>query len=153
MYGQAGQLLSHRLRNIIMGYCGPMLYRQFNDKRVTQVAARFLQLECKPMKYMKLLKLLYIADRKAILQGKKPFSGDEYYSMKLGPVLSNTYDLIKHPDGMSYWHGHISIQGYYASLIKVPSSDSLSRFAERIIGETYKTHSALDEWQISQLTH
>ena len=47
------------------------------------------------LNYMKLIKLLYIADREMINQTGYPITGDHYCSMKNGPVLSNLYDLIR----------------------------------------------------------
>ena len=47
------------------------------------------------LNYMKLIKLLYIADREMINQVGYPITGDSYCSMKNGPVLSRLYDLIR----------------------------------------------------------
>lgn len=48
-----------------------------------------------PMSYMKILKLLYLADRESMARFAESISGDDAVSMKHGPVLSKTYDLIK----------------------------------------------------------
>ena len=51
---------------------------RFNEKKATQAAARFLRL-CKGcMNYMKLIKLLYIADREALLRWGRPITTDAY---------------------------------------------------------------------------
>lgn len=50
------------------------------------------------LNYMKLIKLLYIADREMINQTGYPITGDSYCSMKNGPVLSRLYDLIRGKD-------------------------------------------------------
>lgn len=47
------------------------------------------------LNYTKLIKLLYLADREAILQTDFSITGDTYASMPLGPVLENTYDFIR----------------------------------------------------------
>ena len=46
------------------------------------------------MSYMKLIKLLYLADREALLRWGRPITFDAYVSMDRGPVLSSVLDLI-----------------------------------------------------------
>lgn len=41
-----------------------------------------------------LIKMLYSADRSALLTWHRTITGDRFYSMKNGPVLSRTYDLM-----------------------------------------------------------
>jgi uncharacterized phage-associated protein len=67
---------------------------RFNEARATQAAAYILKLRGGRMKYIKLLKLLYLADRKAFLERGRTITTDCYVSMEHGPVLSITYNLI-----------------------------------------------------------
>ncbi len=41
------------------------------------------------------LKMLYLADKKALVQWGKTITGDKFVSMQRGPVLSNIYNLFK----------------------------------------------------------
>ena len=68
---------------------------RFNETKVTQAAAVMLKLRGGRMKYIKLLKLLYLADRKSLLERGRPITTDRYVSMDDGPVLSKTYNLIQ----------------------------------------------------------
>ena len=68
---------------------------RFNETKVTQAAAYLLKLRGGQMKYIKLLKLLYLADRKSLLERGRPITTDRYVSMDDGPVLSVTYNLIQ----------------------------------------------------------
>ena len=47
------------------------------------------------MNYTKLIKELYFSDREALRTKGFSITGDIYYSMKKGPVLSNLLNLIK----------------------------------------------------------
>lgn len=47
------------------------------------------------LNYTKLIKILYIADREHYRKWGKTITGDSYYSMENGPVLSGLYSLIK----------------------------------------------------------
>ena len=60
----------------------------------TQLAARFLHKAGGSMPYLKLLKLMYYADRQMLITRGTLITFDKWVAMKLGPVLSSTYDLI-----------------------------------------------------------
>jgi uncharacterized phage-associated protein len=47
-----------------------------------------------PMEHVKLMKLMYLADRDSLDKYWLPISYDEYYSMVKGPVLSMTLNLM-----------------------------------------------------------
>jgi len=74
---------------------------RFNERKATQVAAQFLRLRGGRMSYMKLIKLMYLADREALLRWGRPISTDRYVSMDKGPVLSRVLDLATDGDDPS----------------------------------------------------
>jgi hypothetical protein len=102
-----------------------MIRLTFNEKKTTQAAAFLIKQSGKNLNYTKLIKLLYLADREAFNKWERSISGDSYVSMKRGPVLSNTYDLINYPDD-SYWHRHIRRDEYDVLLSDDPGSSSLT---------------------------
>jgi hypothetical protein len=53
----------------------PMVLR-FNERRATEAAARFLKLRGGKMSYLKLIKLLYLLDREALLRWGRPVTTD-----------------------------------------------------------------------------
>lgn len=54
---------------------------QFHPEKAVEAAALLLKLHGKPMKYLGLLKMLYIADRIALERLEQPITGDQYVSM------------------------------------------------------------------------
>ena len=89
-----------------------ILFR-FHPQKAVGAAAMFLKLHGKPMKYLGLLKMLYIADRIALERMEQTITGDCYFSMDYGPVLSGVYDLIKGKsvDGaLPLWKKFISVR-------------------------------------------
>ena len=68
---------------------------RFNFEKSLQAAGVLLQLEEGRMPYLRLLKLLYIADRELLAESAASLTGDRAYAMKHGPVLSHVYSLIK----------------------------------------------------------
>ncbi|MCX6915882.1 MAG: Panacea domain-containing protein, partial [Verrucomicrobia bacterium] len=66
---------------------------------------------------MKLIKLLYLADRTALLRWGRPITTDTYVSMDRGPVLSRVLDLATDedlPGQTSIWAKHITEPEHYA---------------------------------------
>src|SRR5207249_3792384 len=79
---------------------------RFNERKATQAAAHLLRLRGGSMSYLKLIKLLYLADREALLRWGRPISTDCYMAMDRGPVLSRVLDLAtdgEDPGTPSIW--------------------------------------------------
>lgn len=131
----------------------------FNEAKAAQVAARLLSLEGGRMSYMKLIKLLYIVDRRALADWGRPVSTDHYVSMKHGPVLSRVLDLINEgrdpKKSSSPWHDLISApQGYEVALVATdPPNDELSAAEEGLIDEVQRQHRQRNEWQMVEFVH
>ena len=81
----------------------------FNPKKTAQAAAILLQRNGGDMDKYLFIKMLYLADRKAIEKWEEPITGDAAASMQHGPVLSNVYDLTKGdcPGGRTHWEPFI----------------------------------------------
>jgi len=108
---------------------------------------------------MKLIKLLYLADRRALICWGRPITFDCYFSMPHGPVLSFTLDKINQQpeeDPSSYWHQYVSgRQGYEVSLLDpaaVPA-DELSRAEEDLLAEVHREFGHLSRWDLRTYTH
>jgi hypothetical protein len=57
------------------------IHFRFDPEKTVEAAAMLLKLHGKPMKYLGLLKMLYIADRIALQRMEQPITGDHYVSM------------------------------------------------------------------------
>src|SRR5205823_929857 len=112
---------------------------RFNERKATQSAARLLELGGGRMEYIKLIKLLYLADREALLRWGRPITTDRHVSMPKGPVLSQIYDLIRlepEPGIASFWRDHIeTIPGWSVQITSDPSNEELSRAEESLLDE------------------
>jgi len=131
--------------------------RRFNEKKTTQAAARFLALADGRMNYMLLIKLLYLLDRRALSQWGRPVTGDDYFSMKYGPVLSEVLDLITDmpdPTGASYWAKHISDPVHYVVELTVdPGDDELSEAEEEVIEAIFKKFGGYNQFDLATRLH
>ncbi|MEH2372401.1 MAG: type II toxin-antitoxin system antitoxin SocA domain-containing protein [Nostoc sp.] len=59
---------------------------RFHPEKAVEAAALLLKLHGKPMKYLGLLKMLYIADRVALKRMEQPITGDRYSSSQLSEI-------------------------------------------------------------------
>lgn len=66
----------------------------FCEKRAAQTAAFFIHHAGGTIEILKLMKLMYLAEREALARYGESITGDVLVSMKHGPVLSKTLDHI-----------------------------------------------------------
>lgn len=87
----------------------------FNERKAAQMAAFYLQKNQGRLEILKLMKLLYLADRLAMDWYESPISGDRMVSMPHGPVLSQTLDLMNgnRPCGNDGWPAWIADRESY----------------------------------------
>jgi uncharacterized phage-associated protein len=103
---------------------------------------------------MRLLKLLYIADREMLAGSAAPITSDRAYAMKLGPVLSRVYSLILSTDSrFDEWNEHIQTQGYAVKLAADPGRGRLSKGEIEKLIEVSERYRSKDRWELSELTH
>ena len=132
----------------------------FNERKVAQMAAHFLQCEGGKMAILKLMKLLYLAERESLKRYGMPMTGDCVVSMDHGPVLSNTLDLANGAaidsveDGWDSWIP--PRQRYDVVLEKQVCDDDfdeLSKADKDILEHIWKEFGDFDKWQIRDYTH
>lgn len=134
-----------------------MMALHYRQERATQAAARLLKLRGGRMSYMKLLKLLYLADRQALLEHHRPIAYDRYVSMDQGPVLSQTYNLIvaeERPEQPSYWRRYISEpEQYEVRLLREAPNGQLSPVQEAVLDQVFGEFGHLSRWDLVELMH
>src|SRR5437762_12295497 len=95
---------------------------QFNERKATQSAARLLELRGGRMSYLKLIKLLYLADRQALLRWGRPITTDRYFAMERGPGLSRVLDLAtdgEEPGAPCIWASYISGPANFGAQLRI----------------------------------
>jgi uncharacterized phage-associated protein len=128
---------------------------QFSFIRTLQAAGVLLEYEKgRRMSSMRLLKLLYVADREALAETGRPITGDQAVAMKQGPVLSRTYDIIKGQSARSgEWDHFIHKDGYGLELVADPGRGELSKGEVAKLLEVVDRYRNLDDWELSEETH
>ena len=124
-----------------------------------QMAAFFAEREGGEINVLKLMKLLYLADRESMRRYGYPITMDVAHSLPHGPVLSKTLDLINGFAGEEenkIWEEWIGDRANHtvALLQKLPAKPShLSPADEEILESVWAEFGAMNQWQLRDYTH
>ncbi|MBI4949256.1 MAG: SocA family protein [Deltaproteobacteria bacterium] len=133
-----------------------MLKFKFNEKKATEVATILLEKNGGKMNYMKLIKLMYLIDREALAEWERPLTGDSYFSLPHGPILSNVLDYINsgvEPGNPTYWHKYISKKNYEIALKSKPVIAELSKREIKLISKIYSKYKTYDQYALRDYCH
>jgi uncharacterized phage-associated protein len=131
----------------------------FDELRAAQMAAYFIGLAGGRLSVLKLMKLMYIADRMSLQKHGHPITFDRMVSMDHGPVLSSVYNLTQgtiegHPKGWEYW---ISERENHDVALRHPVDvellEDLSDADIDVLAETWRLVGHLSKWAIRDWTH
>ncbi len=126
----------------------------FNELKSAQIAGFFLSKNNGQMNYMKLIKLMYLSERMSFELYGKPMTGDEFYNLPNGQILSTTLDLIKGTiDGNFFSRFFSKPRGFQISILEDPSISKLSQADFKIIETVYQKYGDFDQWQLSDICH
>jgi uncharacterized phage-associated protein len=123
---------------------------RFNEGKATQAAAYFLKLRGGQMHYIKLIKLLYLADREALIRWGLPFTTDRHVSMDHGPVGSRILNLITDDRPKPVWSQYISapLGEYEVKLLNEAPTDLLSKAEEALMTEIFEIYGHRNRWDL-----
>ncbi len=137
-----------------------MIRFPFRERKAAQAAHYLLRVKKGPMTRLRLIKLLYLADRRSLVETGMPITGDAMYSMRKGPILSCIYDAIKGKTNLAAWDQYMVSR--YSYVIPRPDQptpqslaeyDELSRYDVRILTETLLKYAHLTTYQLVDLLH
>jgi len=135
-----------------------MTTTKFNSQKATQIVYRLLEQNGGHMNYMKLIKELYLIDRICLDRFSRTLTGDIYFSMKNGPVLSNVLDKISSPellDEDDYWQKYLRRRGFYELSTtdnKCPHNE-LSQRELRVVDDVFKQFQHKNHWEVVDWCH
>ncbi len=131
----------------------------FSQRKVAQMSAYLLDRGRGRMNYLKLMKLLYLADRESMKRYGEPISGDRYVSMDHGPVLSQTLNLINGDiefEERGWGHWIVDKADYELSLRRRVSREALDELSEaelNVLEAIYAKFGRMDQWKLRDYTH
>lgn len=135
----------------------------FDEVRTAQAAAFLLFRAGGKLPLIKLVKLLYLAERRSLQKYGEPMTGDKLVSMPHGPVLSMTYDLINGalPSAEGGWESWVSDRASHIvalrdpGRIRAPETDLL-RLSEtdlEVLDEVWNEYGHWDRWALVRHMH
>ena len=104
---------------------------------------------------IRLIKLLYLADRKILKDTGRPLFGGRACAMQHGPVHSEILDLIngKRIDE-TRWSEFIETQGpRFIALIKDPGVAKLAPCEVDALNDVSDSHATMEDWDVAMCTH
>lgn len=131
----------------------------FNEQKTAQIAAWFLSQEGGAMPHLKLMKLMYLAERQSMAEHGYPMTGDRFVAMPHGPVLSLTLDHINDavPSAPNGWDDWISDRaGHVVALardVNDQAFDELSKNDLGVLASVWKNFGWMTKYQIRDYTH
>lgn len=131
----------------------------FNEHKVAQMAAYLLHRRGGRMSHLKLMKLLYLADREAMAVYGSPISGDHMVALPHGPVLSMTLNLMdgdveSAPNGWESWiTGKENHELSLKNNITVDELDELSQADLDVLKSVWAKFGHMSRWEIRDYTH
>ena len=114
----------------------------FSEEKMMQVISYLLSLNGKRMNLLKLMKELYLIDRESIDERETSVSGDVHFSLRHGPILSMTLNLLNDVNKNPKWHAYLhseDVAGVWPDLVldKKTPEDRLSKKDKEYIEKVY----------------
>lgn len=129
-------------------------YPKLNEQKATEATSVLLELHGGEMSHLKLIKLLYLLDRKALELWERPVTYDIYYSMKQGQVLSGVLNLVHGNTVGDFWHKHIAQKD--SKMLKLEGEKiqigKLSRAEIDLLKSIYSDYGHLERFELGDLT-
>jgi uncharacterized phage-associated protein len=123
------------------------------DKCVEAAGVLFGKTESKTIGRMRLLRLLYLANRKSLQETGDPIVDDDVIAMKHGPVLCRTYDLIKGTDENA-WRAHFRIiDSINIQMVSDPGTDHLSDYDVATLTAIACQYESVEDEDLSDESH
>lgn len=133
------------------------------DRRKSIQAVAFL-LKTRPGRsdnYMRLLKILYIADRESILETGTPITGDRFACMKHGTMLSRLLNLVRHEDSplldecdRKEWDTYfVREEEYNIRLLDDPGVGALCDYETSKLRDVADRYRDSSQWDMRDVTH
>ena len=136
----------------------------YMPNKAAEVAAFFLLKAEAALHIIKIMKLMYLAERESLLNFAEPLIGDSLVSMQHGPVLSATYSQMRgdgQEDAQILWDSWIDERTGHGVCIKPqhrhlnPDSEllSLSDSDVDILNTVWTKFGHMNTWALRDYTH
>jgi len=124
-----------------------------NAKKSTQAVARLIETSGGPIDYLRIAKLVYLADRESIFARGVPIVGGHYYSMRLGPTIGEVMTFVN-TGRAPHWKETIKPRiGNKVGLRGKPQYNALSESELAILDSVVNYHSTRTTEELVEWCH
>jgi uncharacterized phage-associated protein len=129
-----------------------------NAEKVGQIAAFFLSRSSGRCDRMKLIKLMYLADRASLERYGFPISDDEMFSLSEGPILSTCLNLMRGIKRHAAWDKWVKAPEGHVMLSEMMTTsdedlDELSSAELDVLRSTWDRFGRMSAMALSRYTH
>ena len=121
----------------------------YDSIKATQTAAYFIQAGGGVKNYTALVKLIYLADREALVSHGSPITGAAAFAMPNGMVPSEVLDEVKSAKEGTYWRDHIAYPSGYDVQLTSPVPPAMLSDEETNVLSSIQ--SKFGSWTFNQL--
>jgi len=132
----------------------------FPTRKAAQVAAFFAVKAGGSINVLRAMKMIYLADRASLEEREFPITGDDFFSMRFGPVNSLTYRYVRGEAGSRAddWHAYIKPRQGNDIAVAVEIAtwddlDELSRGDVRLLEATWERFKDIQRFDLAEWTH
>lgn len=130
---------------------------KFDIRKAMAAVAFLMQREGGQLDMFLGLKMLYLADKNALIEWGKTITGDKFVSMPKGPVLSNVYNLFKGTAAakkQKEWDTHFSERvNHSIHLLKPVNTGVLSEREMDVLDTARKEVHSCAPWEVAKWLH
>lgn len=132
----------------------------FTARKAGQMSAYFARRQGGKINVLKLMKLLYLADRESMALYGAPISFDQFVSMDHGPVLTRVLNLINgtyHERVLADWEQWMSQRAHYDVACNREFDredlDCLSKADLDVLDDIWNRFGHMNQWELVEYTH
>ena len=134
--------------------CTPEIVYRFDELKATQACGALLERAGGTSNYTRILKLLYLADRRSMEATGYPITGAWFVNMRNGPVLSEVYACIMGGRNGGPWTRYIAREGRYdIRLLQRTNRDELCDFHMEVLKELADRYDSSDFRKMIDVVH
>lgn len=124
----------------------------FDHVKGAQIAAFFVEKQHGPIDKLKLIKLIYLAERLSFERRARPMNFDDFFSLPHGPIASSALNGINGKAGDSAWSA-LKLIGNKVCLVADIGTDHLSKNELRLLEETWDRFGKMGAIELRNWTH
>lgn len=128
----------------------------FRSRKAAQLCAHFAVENGGMIERLKLIKLLYFAERKFLSENHHPMLFDEYYSLEHGPICSSALNGINGIIHGEIWDDYIARNGNVVVAMRKFSRDELDEVSDAefsVVTKIWKRFGGMTASQLRNYSH